>query len=279
MIIKVKWLLENDVFSEDLQPLKNEIVKQGYEYKDAKYKPFVSDSYNDFFSKDDCVIFYGSLNLALQLQREKLGYNIYCTRQNYECWKYYAYFGKWLLNQNYVMLPYSELYRRKKWLYDILGQDGAIFIRPSSGAKIFTGKLVYEENFDKDYELLGLYDVEPHVIVVVAEPRNIIKEWRLVIADKKIIAGSLYNDLTLNLRYEGFPSEVEEYANNILKETTYIPDSVWTMDICQTKSGSFYLLEINSFSCSGLYECNLEPIVREVSSISLKKFMIGESNV
>ena len=272
----VKWLLEGDTFSEDLQPLKDEIDRQGFEFKEVPYIPFQGGSYDGVFSFDDCVIFYGSLNLAFQLQRDRIFHqHIYCTRPNYECTKYYAYFGKHLLNQNYVMLPYSELKRRKDWLFHVLGSDGSIFVRPSSGAKTFTGQLVNEETFEKDYKDMGFYDVEDHAVVVVAEPRNIIREWRLVIAEGKIIAGSLYNDLTTNLKYDGYPKEVEEKALEILNSTEYSPDKVWTMDICETKMGAFYLLEIGSFSCAGLYECDVEPIVREVSRISWEDH-IGE---
>jgi len=270
---KIKWLLEKDVFSEDLQPLKDEIIKQGFEYLETEYITFQSRSYDKLFDLNDCVIFYGSLNLALSLQKSITPYPkyVYCTRENYECTKYYAYFGKWLMAQNYIMLPYAELKRKQDWLYEVLGEDGAIFVRPSSGAKIFTGQLVHLENFDREYELLGFYDVDPHAVVVVSEPRNVIKEWRLVIAEDKIIAGSLYSDRTLNLNYEGYTDQVRELAEEILRSTEYRPDPVWTMDFCETKSGDLYLLEIGGFSCAGLYLCDMKPIVREVSRISKQR--------
>jgi len=267
--MNIKWLLEKDVFSEDLQPLKNEINKQGFEYKEIEYIPFQGGKYDNMFDNNDCVIFYGSLNLSRRLKKEQNFHpHIYSTLENYECTKYYAYFGKYLLNQNYVMLPYSELKRRKEWLFKTIGQDGSIFVRPSSGEKIFTGQLVTIDTFDKDYELLGFYDVPKHAVVVVSEPRNIMKENRLVIAEDKIVSGSLYSDRTTNLKYTGYSEDVEKLANYILEETEYRPDLVWTMDFCETKGGNLYLLEIGGFSCAGLYECDMEPIVREVSRIA-----------
>jgi len=262
----MKWLLENDVFSEDLEPLQKEIIKQGHSFDIVKYIPF--DDENMVISCDS--IFYGSLNLANKLSKLKIPPVIFCTRENYECTKYYAYFGQYLLNQKYVMLPFCEFKRRQKWLFDTVGGERSLFVRPSSGAKIFTGTLINEENFNKDYERLGCYDVSPHAMVVVGQPHNIIREWRLVIAEDKIISGSMYSDLTMNLDYSGYCKEVKDLANKILKETTYRPDPIWTMDFCETKDGKIHLLEIGGFSCAGLYQCELEPVVRAVSKIAKK---------
>jgi hypothetical protein len=260
---KVTWFLEEDVFEENLEPLKNEIVRQGFGLKSTGYVPFGSDSYLKDFSKDDCIIFYGSLNLARRLLLEKMNVHpyVYCTLWNYECKKYYAYLGKFLLNANYIMLPYSELKRNKDFLFEKLGQDGAFFVRPSAGDKPFTGQLVCQETFDKDYERLGFYDVLPECLVVVAEPRNIINEWRFVVVKGKIVASSPYK------KSESVPNEALKLAEEVIS-TGYEPDLAWTVDVCQTTSGAYFLLEINSFSCSGLYQCDKEAIVREVSRVT-----------
>ena len=61
-----------------------------------------------------------------------------------------------------------------------------------------------------------------------------------------------------------------ELADKIAKED-WSPDRAYTLDICKCY-GSYYLLEANSFSCSGLYESNTEPIVREVSRVALEEW-------
>ena len=269
--MSVRWLLEKDVFSEDLEPLKQEIVRQGHSFTEMGYIPFGGGEYEDIVGKD-CTLFYGSLNLALTLSRLPCPPVIFCDRPNYECTKYYAYFGEYLLNQKYVMLPFSELRRRKDWLFDKIGENGSMFVRPSSGAKIFTGMVIQNDSFEHDYKLLGFYDVAPHAMVVVGQPHNIVREWRLVIADDEVVAGSKYHDGTLSLMYEGFPESVGELANRILSETSYRPDPVWTMDFCETKDGRVHLLEIGGFSCAGLYLCEMAPIVSNVSRIAESVF-------
>jgi hypothetical protein len=268
--VKVTWLLECDVFSEDLAPLKNEVIRQGHEVRDTSYVPFITgDEHSELYEDDEdrCVVFYGSLNLAKHLMRcGRISRRpiVYCTLPNYDCRRYYAHLGKFLLNGRYIMLPYAEMSRNKDLLFESLGQDGTVFVRPDSGDKTFTGQLVYNDSFDKDYERLGLYDVKPDTLVVVSEPRNLIGEWRFVVVEKKIVAGSPYKDS------RPVPTEAYELAERVAMDG-YEPDTCWVLDICQTQSGGFYLLEIGSFSCAGLYKCDMEPIVREVSQVSLRQ--------
>jgi hypothetical protein len=50
----------------------------------------------------------------------------------------------------------------------------------------------------------------------------------------------------------------------------YNPDRAWTLDICMTEHGNFYVLEVGCFSCAGLYAMNFETVVREISRIALE---------
>lgn len=262
---KVIWFLENDVFSEGLEPLQKAIVDQGFTYKIDKYIPFQGGTYEKLFPLDRCVVFYGSLNLAKQLLSNKQFQPfISCTFPNYKCSKYYAYFGKFLLNKNYSMLPFSELERNKDFLFEEFGRDGCMFVRPDSGDKIFTGQIITLDTFYEDYRLLGFYDVDPYSMVVISEPQTIINEWRFIIVDGKIVASSPYKESV-----ESAPKEAFNLVEEVLK-VDYKPDPAWSLDICQTVDGKVHLLEIGSFSCSGLYKCDVVPIVREVSRVALE---------
>jgi len=237
---------------------------------EEKYIPFQGGEYSELFKPYDLVIFYGSLNLARQLTQEK--HNnlvIYSTVENYQCTKYYAYLAEFMLNKDYVMMPFSELKRQKEWLFKHMGLNGQIFVRPSSGEKTFTGQLVNENSFDKDYDLLGFYNVVPHEIVIISTPKEIIKEWRFVVSGLEIISGCLYHDTTLNCNYKGYPDEAEELVKEVVCK--YNPDSVWTVDICQDCNKEYYLLEIGGFSCAGMYSNDVKAIVKEVSRIAISE--------
>ena len=68
----VKWLLENDVFDEDLQPLVDEIGRQGMEAKVQRHRPFDAEREDiaTWYEPNDCVVFYGSISFARQIQRK-----------------------------------------------------------------------------------------------------------------------------------------------------------------------------------------------------------------
>ena len=115
----VKWLLENDVFDEDLQPLIDEIERQGMEVKVQRHRSFDTEREDiaTWYPPDACVVFYGSIGFARQVQRKAPWVpGVYCTWDNYRCTHYYPAFGDKLLNKDYVMLPLGELERRGDFL-------------------------------------------------------------------------------------------------------------------------------------------------------------------
>ncbi|MFA5599326.1 MAG: ATP-grasp domain-containing protein [Phenylobacterium sp.] len=265
--MKAKWLLQTDVFNENLSRLSTELEKQGFEYKVVKYIPFQAGEYNQF-EDDDCVIFYGSLNLAVQLQKQKQWIpGPWCCVENLCCKKYYNYFGNHLLNNQYIMLPFKEIIRQFDFVKSLFGND--IFIRPDSGLKPFAGQAA-SLNSLKIENLCDEYVNEDYadLLCVVSSAKEIKKEWRVVIADKKAIAGSQYKiDCELEVSPE-CPSEILSYAE-YLALSDWEPDIIYTMDIGLDKNGGMRLVELNSFSCSGLYDCDLSKIVEVASELAI----------
>lgn len=267
----MKWLLEDTVFEEDIDPLKAEIIRQGMEILEEKYIPFEGGDYCHLSDIEGPVIFYGSLNMARHLKKFNF-HNVYIfnTVENYECQKYYAYMGQFLLNaRRYMMLPFSELKKLKNFVFETVGCNGSVFVRPNSVEKGFTGQVLNVDEFEEQYELLGFYDedVKPESLVVAAYPEKIAEEFRLVICDMKVISGSQYKAGNRSFRKPGLPVEITAFAERVLAETQYEPDMVWVMDICRTIDGNLAVLEIGGFSCAGLYYCPVQPIVENVSKI------------
>ena len=52
----------------------------------------------------------------------------------------------------------------------------------------------------------------------------------------------------------------------------FTPHLIWVCDVCKTKAGYFHVLEIGSFSCCGLYECDTDIIVEKVSAKAWTEF-------
>jgi hypothetical protein len=271
-VMKVKWLIEDYEHDSSLQPMMDEIKKQGMELEVVKYEPWESGTF-DQYNDEDCVVFYGTLQLGRQLQRQKAWVpGVYCNFKHLCCKHYYSYWGKYLFNQDYIMLPMMEILRRREEIFKQFGVDETIWIRPDSGAKTFTGQTVPLEFLDKEFDLFGNYAGKPldEIIAVVSSPKVIDAEWRIVIADKKLVSGSQYKkDGKLDISTH-VPRTVFWLASKIAQEE-WQPDIAYTLDIC--KSGDEYsLLEANSFSCSGLYENNPASVVKAISSAALKEW-------
>lgn len=279
--MKINWLLEEEIFAENLQPLVDEIKRQGFGCKTTKYIPYDlaapfrckgrDENTKTIFKPSDCVVVYGSLQMARCVQRYAEWIpGVYLDLEKYACTSYYPAFGELLLNSHYVMLPFGELLRRKDFLIDTMSADGCVFIRPSSGYKLFTGEVVKCEEWAREVEKFNFYDIDPSEVVVVAEPYNLIAEWRFVVVDNNVITGSQYRNEYGSKLDANIPEEVLEYAQQAAKK--YSPNRAWCLDICQTKQGKLYVLEIGSFSSAGLYVCPMEPIVREISRIALEEW-------
>ena len=71
----------------------------------------------------DCVIGYGTYPFVRQIQLHR-GWRpgAWCATENLDCTAYYAYFGKFLLNQNYAIMPGVEAIRQRELV--ILGFRG-----------------------------------------------------------------------------------------------------------------------------------------------------------
>ncbi len=105
------------------------------------------------------------------------------------------------------------------------------------------------------------------MLVVVSTAKEIDREWRLVVADDEIVASSQVRvDGAISVS-EGCPEKVLEFGRSMLADICWRPDPVFMLDVCEAR-GRLRLLELNSFSCSGLYACDLRDVVRAVSKVA-----------
>lgn len=265
--MNVKWLIQEDVFSEKLDLFIAKLNEKSIEYHIAKYVPF-SDELDTPFNDDDCVITFGSLNLAKQVRRTKKWVpGVFCDLQNFRCLTYFPFYGKYLLNSKYFFLNLLELQRRKDEILDFFG--GQFFIRPDRGDKPFAGHVVASHSFDSDINFLLNYNQIDN-IVMVSKAVNINKEYRFIVVEDKVITGSQYK-VSGELDLQEFSNGLAlEYAQSILNKD-WRPDPAFVIDVCEV-DGKFYLLELNSFSCSGIYASNQDIIIDEISKLAIREW-------
>ena len=270
---EVKWLVEHYQKDKSIDLLIDEVKLQGMQCEVIKEHFWEIGECNQY-KDEECVVFYGSLNLARKLQKTK-GWipGPYCNFKNFQCSTYYSYWGQYLLNDDYIMLPLMDFYRRRESVYRWYGlYDNCIFMRSNSGAKSFNGAIFPKEELDSEMQLINTGGGKPsdEIIVIISTPKVIEKEWRIVIANRRAISYSQYKkDGKVDI-IEGCDSGAIELANLVAKEE-WQPDYVYTLDICKSND-DYYLLECNSFSCAGLYDCSVKRIVKSVSEVALKEW-------
>lgn len=271
MSVAVKWLLERDVFHEDLDPIKEAIASAGMEYKEVRYIPMGADNnFFDYYVPTECVIPYGSINFTAAINREISWVpGVWGNRKTLECTHYYPRLGKYLLNDDYIMLPYGEMLRRSDFLFNTLGKNTQLFVRPSSPSKTFTGQTISGYHYEDDVKRLGFYDVEPESLVIVSSPKDIDVEWRMIVIDGKVVAGSQYKTETLTQIREGYPDEVLSYAQEIAN--AYRLDDAYVIDVAKS-NGELKLIEVNSFSSSGWYLADKPAIVSAAADLAIKQY-------
>lgn len=183
----------------------------------------------------------------------------WCTFANFSCDVYYTYYGSFLLNNRYTLLPASEACRQSDFLFEQFACNGEVFARPSAGRKLFTGNTFEIDDFKQTASMID----DPRSLVLISSPQRIGREWRLYVAHDKVITFSQYAvNGERDIQFE-CPSDVLDFGNEILEQTSWRPDPIFSMDLCEC-DGQIRLLELNGFSCSNLYACDLNLIIEAV---------------
>lgn len=263
------WLIESDVYGDEVTPLLNEIIRQGMAAQVITHQALKKGSVlvvnEEPLTAGACVIGYGTYPFARQIQlHHQWVPGAWCCAEKLDCATYFAYFGKYLLNQHYTILPGVEAIRQRDWLYSVFGHNDEVFARPTSCHKLFVGRCVSRDNFTS---ALAPTRYDPTTLLVIASPRPIDREWRVVVVEDRVIAGSQYAVKGKRALAADFPAEIKSFAESMLSEVRWRPDPVFMLDICESE-GQLWLVELNSFSGSWLYRCDLSAVVHAVSDLA-----------
>ncbi|MEM6692726.1 MAG: ATP-grasp domain-containing protein, partial [Planctomycetota bacterium] len=263
----VGWLIDAGVFDSYHDELAAAITRNGHEVASINRPnpPYewddVRSSYRNAFSEGACVVAHADIDLISRVIEDNLWTpGAFATVPHFYCSHYYARLGRFLLNRDYIMLPYAELPRCRDFVFDTLGVDDRLFVRPDSPLKIFTGLTISRETFSKDFEFMGFYEFPSESMVVVSSPKQIVAEWRYVVAKGEVVAGSKYIDAGEEVSLEAEDPLALEFAQAVAAEG-YEPDPVWVLDVCRTVDGGYHLVEIGGFSFASIYGCDKDAVV------------------
>jgi hypothetical protein len=265
------WLIEAGVYGAEADPLLAEVRRQGMA---AEVVPFRALQQGKGVPEDGvCVIGYGTFPFAREIQLHRRWIpGAWCDPANLDCTTYFAHLGKYLLNRHYAILPGVEAIRQRDWLYEVFGKGDEVFARPAGCHKIFTGRCIYKDDFAA---ALGPTRYDTATLVVVAAPREVGREWRLVVAGDAVIAASQYAKAGRKCVEPGCPEEVRAFAAGLLAEVRWRPDPIFLLDVCDCE-GRLCLVEVGGLSCSWLYGCDLPAVVAAVGDLGARAWERGQ---
>ncbi len=249
------WMIQTNMEGVDTDPMINAVDEQMMSVLPVEHTLGIPHDFSSYGSRGSLVC-YGDIDFVRQVQKSAPFIpGAWCNFYNMKCSTYYSHFGEHLLNRNYLMMPVGDLLRR--WHSLMILYSSPMFVRPDSGAKPFTGHVIKPGEKHKIQALIQT--VGPETLVVISTEKNIIAEYRFVVCNKRVVAGCQY-----------LPIELPNYPTSPLRLARLIANHEWQPDLCYTvdiaeHNGQIYLLEINSFSCAGLYQCDIGVVVQYAS--------------
>lgn len=194
------------------------------------------------------------------------------------CVNYMPHYQQFLFNECFEFTTVHQLFYNYRRYFDEVLEEEDIFVRPDKGTKPFGGQVVKREDMYAAHEMqsiaadrkvipikrfiYGFEDISPNELILVAPARNIAEEFRLVIWNKQVITGSRYKvneELDVAAITKESRPDIFSFATDVIKHVEYEPDIGYVMDIGVSKyNGAIGLIELNSLSCSGMYDCDLE---------------------
>jgi hypothetical protein len=269
-MMRPTWLIEAGVYGDEAAPLLDEIRRQGMLAEVVSHRALAKDAGpvvagGQSLAPGACVIGYGTFPFARQiLLHHRWMPGAWCSAENLDCATYFAHFGRYLLNQHYAIMPGVEAIRQRDWLFSVFGRDDRVFARPTSCHKLFVGRCIDRESFAM---ALAPTRYDPATPVVIAAPQAIEREWRLVVVDNRVVSGSRYTVNGERSIAQDCPAEVLAFAEAMLSEVRWRPDPAFMLDVCES-AGRLWLVELNSFSGSWLYRCDLPAVVSAASELA-----------
>ena len=266
--MNLHWIIDVDIIGEHNIDVPVFLKSLGYKVTAlsvTKEFPKIQSDENYIF------VFIGSFEELRRIKKQIPSVTTYGIGSSILRSHYTSYFDKsWFLNNSSIMTTWGNFCKDSDFYFSMFS-DNCLFIRPDSGYKTFTGQTIEKSKFETQQEILKqTSSILPETIIWVDVAKNINKEYRFWISDKKIIGQSEYswNDDDIG---NFIPTEAIEFAQKVASHD-WQPDRMYVVDIHLTDNNIPSIIEFNSFSCSGLYNCDAKTMLKMASIDILKEW-------
>ena len=211
------------------------------------------------------VLFHGSLGNADRIRRTlPWRPGVYCEAEAFQCSAWYPRARPWLLHREWRVMPANMLVADPAAALAPLGPCEAVFVRPDSALKPFSGRVLPLAEISLAALDHGFYYDDPGLPVVVAPVRSLGREWRYVVVDRNVLAGTAYASDGRSALADDPTGLPWTFASELAGRLDP-PEAVYVMDLCEADD-QLRLLELNPFSGADLYACRTDDLVDAVSA-------------
>lgn len=193
----------------------------------------------------------------------------YCRTEAFRCSSWFAAAAPWLLHRRFVATTVRRLAADPVGELRALDAPERVFVRPDSPLKPFAGRVVTVAGLTAAALDHGFYYDDLDLPIVAAPVRQVTAEWRYVVADGAVVAGSRY-------AADGRRALADDPGGDPWRRAAAIaavlppPERVYVLDLCEA-DGELWLLELNPFAGADLYACDPAAVVAAVDRIAAEE--------
>jgi hypothetical protein len=263
------WLLEVGMFGERERSLAEAVRRSGQRCSEWQDDWWTTKRWP--VDPGEPVLFHGSLGNAARI-REELSWRpgAFCNVAAFACSSWYGAAAQWLVHPQFIFSTVEALCADPLRVTAPLGNGDSVFVRPDSPLKPFSGRVVRRAEITPRKLDHGFYYENLDLPIVLAPVQQLREnEWRFVIVDGEVAAGSEYHGPSRAARAADPGHEASAFAARVAS-TLRAPEQVYVLDVCETAAG-LRLLELNPFSGADLYACDPEAVVGAITAATAPK--------
>lgn len=256
----INWILQKNITNQGtLNRIKNVLLEDQVSFEEVNIIPF-SEEFPAIQNQDKYPIVYGSTTMMINAYRHPfLKKGVFFAPNQFNIKNYVDHWGEDMLNADGKLIRFKDV-------KGLVKSDQLYFIRPNSDEKEFGGKLLNGAELVKWYnkiERLDIQQLRPNTELWIAQPKNILKEWRIFVVDEAIISISKYMEKG-EADFDGndIPSTLLNYVEQQIR--TYQPHDIFVLDVALVDNG-YKIIECNCFNGTGFYDHDIEKIIRAIN--------------
>lgn len=259
-MIKLHWLIDIDIIGDEHQETPMRLRQLGHKVSTLSA---TKDTPKLIKNPETIYVFHGSFEELNAIKKQEVDIATYGLGSSILRSHYTSYTPEeWYLNQEATMTTWG-MFRKNFENFFHHFKNNAVFIRPDSGVKTFTGQLIDVGCFNVDADgLEKVSNVKFETIIWVSPKKEIEAEYRFWICNKNVVASTEYSWDDKEL---GDIPDTAIHLAEIVAKYEWQVDRTYVVDIAIC-NGSPFVVEFNSFSCSGLYNCDSKKLFELVSN-------------